>query len=92
MKFCNGKKKYYSKPLRFFWKELCGTQKKLTPEFSDEQIHFVLKRNLLTKPLATDETLEMRSLTITGLDLWRDDSKGDLLHIFFLDWAAYPNT
>ncbi|WP_149914268.1 hypothetical protein [Sphingobacterium cavernae] len=79
------KKKYYSKPLSFFWKELYGIQKKLTPEFSDEQIHFVLKRNLLSNQLAPDETLDMRSLTITGLDLWRDDSKGDLLHLFFLE-------
>lgn len=32
-----------------------------------------------------DETSASRSLIIQGLDLWRDDNKGELLHIFFLD-------
>ncbi|NGF57266.1 hypothetical protein G5B00_12160 [Parapedobacter sp. SGR-10] len=79
------KKVYYSKPLKFFWKHVYGTQKKLTPEFTDEQIYFVLKRNLLSKPLGFSETQESRSLIISGLELWRDDNKGELLHIFFLD-------
>ncbi len=79
------KKVYYSKPLKFFWKQLYGTQKKFTPEFTDEQIYLVLKRNLLSNPLGFDETPESRSLIISGLDLWREDSKGELLHIFFLD-------
>ncbi|MBD1422320.1 hypothetical protein [Sphingobacterium chuzhouense] len=79
------KKVYYSKPLKFFWKQLYGTQKKFTPEFTDEQIYFVLKKNLLSIPLAHDETQESRGLMVSGLELWREDSKGELLHMFFLD-------
>lgn len=79
------KKFYYSKPLRYFWKDLYGTQKNLTPDFTDEQIYLALKKNLLTRPIGFDETQESRSLIISGWDLWRDDSKGELLHIFFLD-------
>ncbi|MGJ1508179.1 hypothetical protein [Sphingobacterium siyangense] len=79
------KKVYYSKPLKYFWKDLYGTQKNFTPDFTDEQIYFALKKNLLTKPAGIDETQESRRLIISGWDLWREDSKGDLLHIFFLD-------
>lgn len=79
------KKVYYSKPLRFFWKQLYGTQKKFTPEFTDEQIYYVLKRNLLSNPLGFNETPESRSLIISGLELWKEDAQGELLHIFFLE-------
>lgn len=75
----------YSQPLKYFWKYLYGTQKKLTPEFTDEQIFYSLKTNLLKKPLGPDETRESRGLIISGLELWREDSKGELLHIFFLE-------
>lgn len=79
------RKVHYSQSLKYFWKHLYGTQKKLTPEFTDEQIYYSLKTNLLKSPLAPGETQEIRGLTISGLELWREDSKGQLLHIFFLD-------
>lgn len=79
------KKVYYSKPLKSFWKDLYGTQKKFTPEFNDEEIYLAIKKNLLSNPVGLDETLEERRLMVHGWDLWREDSKGNLLHIFFLD-------
>lgn len=79
------KKIQYSQPLKYFWKHLYGTQKKLTPEFTDEQIFYLLKTNLLKTPLDADETRESRALIISGLELWREDSNGELLHIFFLE-------
>ncbi|WP_345954777.1 hypothetical protein [Mucilaginibacter sp. PAMB04168] len=59
--------------------------KKLTPEFTDEQIFSLLRANLLKKPFGPDETQDTRGLVISGLELWRQDSKAELLHIFFLD-------
>lgn len=79
------RKVIYSRPLKYFWKHLYGTQKKLTPEWPDEQIFYSLKRSLLNNPLGQDETRESRGLIISGLELWRDDSEGELLHIFFLE-------
>ena len=79
------RKIYYSKPLKYFWRHLYGTQKKLTPDFTDEQIFYLLKKALLETPLGSGETQELRGLTISGLELWREDSRGELLHIFFLD-------
>ena len=79
------RKVYYSKPLKYFWHNLYGVQKKLTPKLTDDQIFSILRENLLTLPIAGGESQESRSLIISGLELWRKDSKGDLLHIFFLD-------
>jgi hypothetical protein len=79
------RKVYYSKPLKYFWRHLYGTQKKLTPHFTDEQIFYLLKKSLLNTPLGVGETQELRGLTISGLEMWREDSKQELLHIFFLD-------
>lgn len=79
------RKIYYSKPLRYFWRHLYGTQKKLTPNFTDEQIFYLLKKSFLNSPLGAGETQESRGLAISGLELWREDSRGELLHIFFLD-------
>ncbi|MBK6826715.1 MAG: hypothetical protein IPG86_07585 [Chitinophagaceae bacterium] len=79
------RKVVYSRPLKYFWKHLYATQKKLTSELTDEQIFYLLKSNLLKKPLGKDETQESRGLIISGLELWREDSKGELLHIFFLE-------
>lgn len=76
---------YYSKPLKYFWQHFYGTQKKLTPDFADDQIFNVLKRNILAAPVGAFETPESRGLIISGLELWREDSKGELLHIFFID-------
>ncbi|MXO04382.1 hypothetical protein [Flavobacterium sp. HBTb2-11-1] len=80
-----GKKIYYSKPLKYFWHHYYGTQKKFTPDFTNDQIFTVLRRNILNAPLGVSETPQSRGLIISGLELWRDDYMGELLHIFFLD-------
>lgn len=79
------RKVYYSKPLKYFWEHLYGTQKKFTPEYTDDQIFLTLKRNLLERPNAPDETQASRQLIISGWEMWRTDAKGELLHIFFID-------
>ena len=79
------KKIWYSSPLKFFWDELYGKQKKFTPDFSDEQIFTILRYNLLNAPLARGENLESRDLILSGLELWKEDFNGDFLHIFFLE-------
>jgi hypothetical protein len=79
------KKIWYSTPLKIFWDEFYGTQKKLTPSISDEQIFTILRYNLLNAPLAEGENTESRDLLLSGLELWKEDSNGDFLHIFFLD-------
>jgi hypothetical protein len=75
----------YGKPLKYFWRHLYGTQKKFTPELSDDQIFTLLRNNIINAPMRAPETPESRSLTISGWELWRDDCKGNLMHIFFLD-------
>ncbi len=80
-----GKKIGYSSPLRFYWDELYKNQKKIAPLLSDELIFFFLRQNILNSPLLPNESVESRDLIITGLELWREDSKGKLLHIFFLE-------
>ena len=79
------KKIWYSSPLKFFWDELYGKQKKITPAFSDEQIFTILRYNLLNAPLAIEENTESRDLILSGLELWKEDFNGDFLHIFFLE-------
>lgn len=81
------RKVYYSKPLKFFWEQLYKTQKNYTPEFTDQEIFYVLKRNLLTIPLGSDEAQVDRQMVISGLEMWYIDAKGELLHIFFQDRA-----
>ena len=80
-----GKKIWYSTPLKTFWNDLYRVQKKYTPEFTDEQIFMILKQNLLTAPLHPDESPVTRELMVSGLELWREDMRGELLHIYFLD-------
>ena len=80
-----GKKISYSSPLKVFWKDFYGTQKKITPNLTDEQVFSVLRNNLIKAPLSNGETLESRELLMSGLELWKTDSDGDLLHIFFLE-------
>ena len=79
------RKVYYSKPLKYFWQHFYGTQKKLTPNFTDDQIFALLRQNILAAPLMAFETPDSRQVIISGLELWREDSRGELLHIFFLD-------
>ena len=79
------RKAFYSKPLKFFWQHFYGTQKKLTPNFTDDQIFAILRQNILAAPVMAFETPESRGLIVSGLELWRVDSRGELLHIFFLD-------
>jgi hypothetical protein len=79
------KKIWYSAPLKYYWNVLYATQKKLTPHLSNEQIFSLLRYNVINSPLKGGETTDYRDLTLSGLDLWRIDSNGNLLHIFFLD-------
>ncbi|MFC2099028.1 hypothetical protein ACFLSP_04705 [Bacteroidota bacterium] len=57
----------------------------MEPDFSDEQIFNILRHNLLNAPLAVGESTETRDLILSGLELWKEDSMGDFLHIFFLE-------
>lgn len=79
------KKVYYSKPLKYFWQHLYGTQKKLTPDLTTDQIFTLLRHSILNAPITAFETQDSRQVLISGLELWREDSRGELLHIFFLD-------
>jgi hypothetical protein len=79
------KKIGYSSPLKFYWDELYKTQKKFTPQFSNDDIFSVLRYNILNAPPVPGEDIQSRDLMVSGLELWREDSKGDLLHIFFLE-------
>ncbi|WP_282136026.1 hypothetical protein [Seonamhaeicola maritimus] len=79
------RKVYYSKPLKHFWENLYGTQKKFTPEFTDEKIFEVLRNNILNSPESAFETKASKQIIVSGWELWRADSKGELLHIFFID-------
>ena len=76
---------WYSSPLKYYWNEVYGQQKKYTPNLSDEQIFNILRQNLINAPFAEGETTEMRTLQLSGLELWKDDSNGEFLHIFFLE-------
>ena len=80
-----GKKISYSSPLKYYWDELYKNQKKLTPQFSNDIIFSLLRHSILNSPLLPNESIESRDLIVTGLELWREDSKGNLLHIFFLE-------
>nr|WP_199000908.1 hypothetical protein [Flavobacterium sp. ASV13] len=79
------RKVYYSRPLKYFWQDLYGVQKKITPYFSDEHIFVILRQNILAAPAGAFETPEMRGLIISGLEMWREDSRGEIMHVFFLD-------
>lgn len=79
------KKIWYSKPLKFYWKELYGNQKNITPNYSDLQIFEGLRYNLINSPLRPGELQETRELIISGLELWKEDLNKNFLHIFFVD-------
>jgi hypothetical protein len=79
------KKVWYSNPLDYFWSHLYRTQKKLTPEFTDQQIYLFIRRNLLNSGYSSSENVDTRNLMLSGWELWREDSVGELLHVFFLD-------
>ena len=79
------KKIWYSTPLKFIWENLYGVQKKLTPEIPDEYIFAILRRNLINNALTNRENSESTELMISGLQLWWEDLRGKLLHIFFLE-------
>ncbi|MES2847682.1 MAG: hypothetical protein V4685_01390 [Bacteroidota bacterium] len=78
------KKIWYSTPLKFFWENLYGVQKKLTPEIPDEGIFRILRHNLINIVRANPERSESDDLIISGLELWKEDLRGKFLHIFFL--------
>jgi hypothetical protein len=79
------KKPWYSIPLKFFWHQLYGPHKKLMPNALDDQIFKLLRQGILTRPFEDGESTTSRELMLFGLDLWREDSKGEFMHIFFLD-------
>ena len=79
------RKVQYSTPLKYFWDNLYRTQKKFTPEFTDDQIFEVLRNNIINSPLAPSETQASKQLIVSGWEMWRLDSKGELLHVFFVD-------
>lgn len=83
----NKKNIWYSSPLKFFWEELYKKQKSFTPNYSDEQVFNVLHHGILNSPMYQGESSQSRDLVLSGLELWKQDSEGDLLHIFFLDRA-----
>lgn len=80
-----GKKIGYSSPLKFYWDELYKKQKKFTPQFSNNHIFAILRHNILNSPPVLGENIQSRDLMVSGLELWKEDYKGDLLHIFFLE-------
>ena len=79
------KKVYYSKPLNFFWRNYYAPYKHNFPNLSNELIFQNLRNNILNLPTNAFESEESRSLIISGLEMWRDDLRGDLLHVYFLD-------
>ncbi len=79
------RKVYYSKPLKHFWDNLYRKQKQFTPDFTDDQIFEVLRNNVLNSPVTAFETHASKQLIVSGWEMWRVDSKGELLHIFFVD-------
>lgn len=79
------RKIYYSKPLKYFWEHLYRKQKKFTPDFTDDQIFEVLRNNILKSPQTAFETNASKQLIVSGWEMWKIDSKGELLHIFFVD-------
>lgn len=79
------KKIWYSTPLKFIWENLYGVQKKLTPEIPDEYIFAILRRNQINIVQADRDNSESNQLILFGLELWREDLRGNFLHIFFLE-------
>jgi hypothetical protein len=79
------KKIWYSTPLKFIWENLYGVQKKHTPEIPDEHIFTILRSSLINIVLADRENSASNELLISGLELWREDLRGNFLHIFFLE-------
>lgn len=79
------KKIWYSTPLKFIWENLYGVQKKLTPEIPDEHIYTILKRNMVNVVRANGGNSESNDIMLSGLELWREDLRGNFLHIFFLE-------
>lgn len=79
------KKIWYSTPLKLFWDEVYPTQKRLTPQYSDEEIYLCLVQQNAVAPFAPTETEWDREHFRLGLDLWWADCKGDFLHIFFME-------
>ncbi len=57
------KKIWYSTPLKFFWDDLYGTQKKFTPTIPDEDIFPILRNNLLKAPFAEGESARVERVS-----------------------------
>jgi hypothetical protein len=63
------RKVYYNKPLKYFSQHLYGTQKKLTPYFTDDQIFALLRSNILAAPKKAFDTPTSGGLLVSGLEL-----------------------
>jgi len=79
------KKIWYSVPLRIIWQELYRRQKQFTPELSDDQIFMVLRNNMILSAKKENGNIGDHNLMVSGLQLWRQDLKGEFLHVFFLE-------
>lgn len=77
--------KYFSQPLRWVWKDMYQQQKKITPDYPDGLIYHVVKRQLLYSPIQEPETSQIRSTYLALWDLWYQDCKREVLHIFMMD-------
>lgn len=79
------KKIWYSTPLKFIWENVYGVQKKLTPEIPDEHIYTILRHGMINVVRANRGNSEANDIMLSGLELWREDLRGNFLHIFFIE-------
>lgn len=79
------KKIWYSTPLKFIWDNLYRVQKNYTPDIPDDHIYTILKHGMINTIKANPENSESHNIMLSGLELWKEDMKGDFLHIFFLE-------
>lgn len=68
-----------------FWNEVYPTQKRITPDLSDEDIFKALVYQNANAPIIPPETTVERENFRIGLDLWWEDYNKNFLHIFFID-------
>ncbi len=78
------KKIWYSVPLSLYWNEIYPTQKKITPNFTDEQIFHVLRVHNLKLKSKNNES-DYAENFVTGLEMWWEDCNKNLLHLFFIE-------
>lgn len=79
------RKVYYSKPLKHFWDYYNLNRKRLPSNLSDDQVFEIIRNNILNAPNDSFENNSSKQIVMSGWEMWRSDSKGEILHIFFLD-------